>query len=152
MSTQPAQRLAESALNFYDEKIMPFADTTFRFAFGLTLNLEVAKACTDQVFRDMAADLEGLAKQGQGDFKAKLIARCWQVCSARASEAAASGHSTLVKALKSLSIDQRAALMGADVIGLAPSDAAAAFGWNESSLRINLAQARKVMLQEGCEL
>lgn len=159
-----AKQYDSSMLSYYDEELVAQADVAYRFAFALTLSLDGAQQCVQAAFKNLASNLDNTRTAGHGEdtlAQAKspgndpasiVIKSCWEAFKRLQSQRFAVGQSSVTRALISLSVEARAALIAVDVVGLSPRDSALALGWSEKDLRLHLAAARRSLMKTHLDL
>ena len=151
MST-PAKQYDESLINYYEEQLVPHADTVYRFAFALLLSLDGAAKCAKKTFQNLAASLDKVHGAGDPNTNLLLISETWKTLQELKNQKFTEGQSAVTKALKPLKPEQRAALVAVDVAGLSAADAARALGLAEKDLRMHLAGARRSLMKSTQDL
>ena len=144
----------DALVNFYEDQLVARADTVYRFAFALTLSLDGASKHVAKAYRDVAASLEKVYAEREGDTNATavLLSACWRAHKEMKSQAFTEGQSAVTKALKPIDIEARAALGAVDIAGLSPADAAKTLGFTEPELRSKLAVARRVLMMSNLDV
>lgn len=149
-ATAKMKQYDEALINFFDEQLVAHADTIYRMAFALTLSLDGALQLVTRTYQSASQNLERIQKAA-GDQGALpvLVATLWRCFCELGNERFQEGQSAVTKAMKSLPVEARAALVAVDVAGLAPAEAARAFEWQEADLRQKLAGARRALMMSN---
>ncbi len=146
MAATQKRQFDESLISYFDEKVMAHADTTFRFAYAMTLNFDTAFKCMKDAFKITADHLEEVRRAPEGSELYLLIRECWKSCQ-KATEQKPRGNPTpVVDFFAKLDRLDRAALVVTDIVGLDPQDGAKALGFQEKEFREHLARGRRALL------
>ena len=118
-----AVRVPDVLSNFYEEELLPKADSVYRFAIALTLSLDGATVCVNRTFEEATKDLEAIHKLGAGRVTVALMSRCWHIFQSLQGVSFKSGEATIIKIMRPLEVLERAAVTMVDVCELPPSEA-----------------------------
>lgn len=138
--------LDEAMINFYDEQLVTQADTVFRFAFSLTLSHEGAGQITRASYKQVAQALPKFKPTGDKNPVELLLTECWKVYHDLKTNKFPEAAIELVRALKPIPVETRAAVVAVDVLGLAAEEASRTLVMSDKELRTHLALGRKAML------
>lgn len=133
----------EKQLALYMDEYYERADLVFRFGALLTVSRDGAERLTEETFQFLLQDFS----QVKSDTSAQtlLMALAWKAWNKIKSEKFHEWNAPVLQSMKSLGIEQRAALFAIEMAGLELSDAARIFRSDEKTVRTLLAGAQKYL-------
>ncbi len=143
------KRYDEATESFWIEHLCTRADSIYRLAFALTLNLDDARACVEKAFASLLGDIA--AVQRASNPLVPLAKACVEAFS-KHKAIGKGGSSKLISLMRTMNPEVRGALVAVDGIGLLPREAAEVFGVQEKQLRESLAEGRRRLVSDDARL
>ena len=143
------KRYDEAAESFWMEQLCPRADSAYRLAFAMTLNLDDARACVEKAFAALLDDLGAVQRAAN---PLVPLAKACVAAYAQHKAVGKGGSSKIINLLKTMKPEVRGAVAAVDGIGLLPREAAEVFGVQEKQLRESLAEGRRRLVAEDARL
>jgi DNA-directed RNA polymerase specialized sigma24 family protein len=142
-------RVSEDVVNFYYDRVCGAADTLFRFAYAVTLDLNEANKLVQEAYRDIASDLEKLAQE-ESAILPKLIKQCWAQMP-KSGAGKVKSASTISKLFGGMQPQVRAVVAASDMVGMSVTDVSDVLGLNADQVRSALAQGRDQLLKADAD-
>jgi hypothetical protein len=135
------QGLSEMQLALYTDEYYERSDLIFRFGALLSLSREGGERLTEETFHALIDDFSQV-KSGTSPV-VLLMALAWKAWNKIKGQKFHEWNLPILQSLKTLGVEQRAALFAVEVAGLEIDEAAKIFGTSDTLLRQMLAQANR---------
>jgi len=132
---------SEKQLAIYISQYYERADLVFRFGALLSLSREGAEHLTEQTFRLLIEDFSQVKSNTSPEVL--LMALAWKAWSKIKNDKFREWSVPILQSMKSIGVEQRAALFAVDIAGLEISDSAKIFNTTDAVIRQMLATGHK---------
>lgn len=139
--------LSEKQLALYTSQYYERSDLVFRFGALLSLSREGGEHLTEETFRSLIQDFSEVKSSTSPVIL--LMTLAWKAWENISSQKFREWNLPILQSMKTLGVEQRAALFIVDIAGLDIDQAAKIFGTSETSVRQMLAQAQKHLAAEA---
>lgn len=133
--------LSEKQLALYTNQYYEQADLIFRFGALLSLSREGGERLTEETFKNLIEDFSQV--KSSANPMLLLMALSWKAWNKIKGQKFHEWKLPILQSMKSLGVEQRAALFAIDIAGLEIEEAAKIFGTSDMMVRQMLADAHK---------
>lgn len=133
--------LSEKQLALYTNQYYERADLIFRFGALLSLSREGGERLTEETFKNLIEDFSQV--KSSVNPLVLLMALSWKAWNKIKGQKFHEWKLPILQSMKSLGVEQRAALFAIDIAGLEIEEAAKIFGTSDTMVRQMLADAHK---------